>query len=42
MRKIYEKEEIDYNCPNPIRSYKVRVRIISRKKGKPVDYETET
>jgi hypothetical protein len=30
---------IDYESPAPIRSYKIKVRVISRDKGEPVDYK---
>lgn len=31
-------DNLDYICPNPIRSYNVKLRITSKKKGLPVNY----
>ncbi len=31
-------DNLDYICPNPIRSYNVKIRITSKTKGLPVNY----
>lgn len=31
--------ELDYNSPKPKRSYKMKVRVVSISKGKPVNYD---
>lgn len=33
-----EPSSDDYQCPAPKRSYKIKVRVISRTKGQPVSY----
>lgn len=29
----------DYQSPGPLRSYKIKIRVISKVKGQPADYE---
>jgi hypothetical protein len=36
--QVYVESSSDYQCPDPIRSYKIKIRVISRIKGQPVNY----
>lgn len=36
--QVYVEPFSDYQCPDPIRSYKIKIRVISKTKGQPVDY----
>jgi hypothetical protein len=36
--QLYIEPIDDYQCPDPIRSYKIKVRIVSKVKGEPTNY----
>lgn len=38
IQQIYFEPFSDYQCPDPIRSYKIKIRVISKTKGQPVNY----
>lgn len=38
MLRLYVESPADYQYPDPIRSYKIKIRVISKVKGQSVGY----
>jgi hypothetical protein len=41
VMQTYIEPLLDYHCPDPIRSYKIKIRVISKVKGQPVSYNEQ-